>query len=408
MPVAQAVAEFQSLLAGLAGELQTKIDRFVPTVVRLGRRELLAFITDAFPELVTPFLVASGDLTATWYEDQLPGSDFRAVPADLAPVNQLAILGRWSMLQPDPAVALGGTGTRALFQASRDTVVLNAGREGVRWARHASANACGFCRVLAIRSAVYRSEDAALKSHDHCHCIAVPVRDGEYEPAPYLEQWTRDYKAAQAGGASTIGEIANAMDKMPGGRRYTGDGSGTVVDLDRPADEPAPDPAGPRDPNGPDDGVRTGFGDPNEFPELPDGSRVPFTPADVPPLVDGDYAHFAGTDGSGQGGHIAGLGRDKKTEFPQWVQSLDDLQRVQDAVLANPARVQPGRFGRYEVRGLVEVNGAQMVVQVVLEPDGIPAGIYPVNGDFVVKNVKGRPIPQPLDRDALLGWKRGV
>ncbi|MFV8169837.1 ADP-ribosyltransferase [Mycolicibacterium peregrinum] len=123
------------------------------------------------------------------------------------------------MLQSDPALALKGTATRSVFSGSRDTVITNANREGVRWARHASANACGFCRMLATRGAVYHSQALAKKSHDHCHCLAVPDRDGLYVPAPYVEQWERDYAQARRGGATTPGQIANAMDKVDGGRR---------------------------------------------------------------------------------------------------------------------------------------------------------------------------------------------
>lgn len=391
--MARAVSEFQSLLSGLAADLIERAEKLAAAVARLDRAEALAFITEAFPELVTPYLAASADVTATWYDAQDPAAGFIAEPAELAPVDELGASGRIALLEDDPVAAVARSAEKHLFQTSRRTVRKNAKREGVRWARHASANACGFCRILAIRGPAYSSEKAATRGHDNCHCIAVPVRGGAYEPAPYVEQWKRDYKQAIKDGARTPGEIANAMDYMPGGRRYKGDDA-----------VPTPDPAGPKDPNGPGGGSRTGFGDPAEFPPLPDGSRVPFTPADVPALEDGDYAHFAGTDGSGQGGHIAGFGREGKSEFPQWVQSLEDLQRVQDAVLANPARVQRGEFGRYEVRGLVDEGGTQMVVHVVLELDGTPAAIYPINGDFVVSNTRGKPIPQPLDRDALLGW----
>lgn len=127
---------------------------------------------------------------------------------------------------------------------------------GTRWARYASANACSFCRMLATRAAVYRSRESAVsvvgrsidittadrrhiaagqttrdealarrasysnaraarksgksvgdrktgrlrgtsgygsKYHDHCRCIAVPVRPGTYyEPPDYVNQWEDD------------------------------------------------------------------------------------------------------------------------------------------------------------------------------------------------------------------------
>lgn len=220
--MAVAVAEFQLLLAQLAGELGSRIDRLVPSLDRLDQPELLSFITDAYPALVTPYIAAGNDLTTVWYDEQpaAPAAKpFYAEPAAVAPVEQLAISARWAMLQSDPTIALKGTATRAVFSGSRDTVITNTTREGILWARHASANACGFCRMLATRGAVYHSQALAKKSHDNCHCLAVPDRDGLYVPAPYVEQWDRDYIQARKDGARTPGQIANAMDKVEGGRR---------------------------------------------------------------------------------------------------------------------------------------------------------------------------------------------
>ncbi|QFG10024.1 capsid maturation protease [Mycobacterium phage IdentityCrisis] len=208
--------EFQQLLAGLAADLGNKIDTLTPRLGQLDRREQLAFISDAYPALATPYLAGSGNLTAVFYDErpvQAAASDFVAVPADVLPDEQLAASARWAMLQSDPANALKGSATRAVFTSSRDTVILNARREGVRWARHASANACGFCRMLATRGAVYRGEALARKSHDHCHCVAVPDRDGTYEPPAYVEQWRADYDQARRDGATNAADIARGMQR---------------------------------------------------------------------------------------------------------------------------------------------------------------------------------------------------
>lgn len=284
--MARAVSEFQSLLAGLAAELQGQVDRLVPRLSRLEKRDVLAFITDAFPELVTPFLAAAANLTTTWYDEQDPDSPFLATPADLAPVDRLAISGRWGMLQANPAAALGGAGSRALFDASRETVIKNADVEGVMWARQASETACGFCRMLATNGAMYSGHGVVFdeeagdyitvvvgqrrkgggralrgtrkfgeKYHDNCQCIAVPVRGGVYEPPEYVAQWKRDYHAARTAGAKTAGEIANAMDYAPGGRRYKGDDAPPhevrhrPVNLDEPRTEPKPRPVEPVEPS---------------------------------------------------------------------------------------------------------------------------------------------------------------
>lgn len=215
-------AEFQQLLAGLAVDLETQLELLIPRLDQLDRTEQLAFVTDAYPDLATPHISAGADLTTVWY-DELPTAAtiqlFQAEPAELPSIDQLAASARWAMLKTDPLTALKGSATRSIFAASRDTVMVNAEREGVRWARHASANACGFCRMLATRGAVYRNQQLARKSHDHCHCLAVPDRDGRFVPAPYVAQWERDYAAARRGGATTPGQIANAMDKAPSGRR---------------------------------------------------------------------------------------------------------------------------------------------------------------------------------------------
>lgn len=225
--MAVAVPEFQNLLTGLANELGTRVARLVPSLERLDTAEQLAFISDAYPDLVGPYLQAAGQLTTVWYDEQPTAarvdnaggsSRFRAKAAELPNVAQLAASGRWAVLQPKPTQALTGTATRSVFRQSRRTVRDNAAAEKIRWARHASANACGFCRMLAIRGAVYHDEARANASHDHCHCIAVPDRDGLYVPAPYVEKWQADYEAARADGLRTPSSIANSMDGHRAGR----------------------------------------------------------------------------------------------------------------------------------------------------------------------------------------------
>lgn len=271
--MAQAVTEFQSLLGQLAQELQLQIQSFLSEALKLDKSELLSFITDAGPELLLPFITAAADVTAVWYEDQDPASDYTATPADLPSLEDLAAAARWAVLQADPAAAWGGSASRSLFDASRDTVVVNAEREGVRWVRHAREDSCGFCRLLAARSLEglnYGSEGVrdkigadgkptgektlvVLKAkkgkgqspgeeyHDNCNCTAVPLRDGTYTAPTYVEQWKRDYEKARDLAGKKAGAIANAMDYLPGGRRYKGDDAPAYeprknkpVNLDRP------------------------------------------------------------------------------------------------------------------------------------------------------------------------------
>lgn len=221
---------------------------------RLDRPEALRFITDAFPAHMAPFLAAAGDIAATLYEDLPGGVDgFRAVTADLPSVSDLAAVGRYLFVNGLEA-AIESAITTLINRMLRDTTFENLGLEygdpvivenpeavlGTLWARHASANACGFCRVMATKGPVFQSETSATrvvgrggkprgtrklgdKWHDNCHCVAIAVRPGgKYEPASYVEQWQRDYDRAVADGHTGIGSIANAMDYGPGGRRYKG------------------------------------------------------------------------------------------------------------------------------------------------------------------------------------------
>jgi hypothetical protein len=121
----------------------------------------------------------------------------------------------------------------------RDTIGINAADDpmgGVLYARHASANACAFCRLMATRGAVYHTAEAdengvlrvvvtgevdpqdiarrirgprgergeGEKFHDNCKCIAVPVFPGDtLQEAPYVAQWREDYAAAAAAAGGT-------------------------------------------------------------------------------------------------------------------------------------------------------------------------------------------------------------
>lgn len=223
----------------------------------------------AYPEVVDPFLAASGSLSAEWYSSLNPQASFAVEAAQAVSKNVLAANVQWALTQTDALSALVGSAERQTFNMSRETIVSNVEREGVMYARHASANACAFCRMLATRGAVYASEaagqtvvgrgkdlsmmerrqraagsplpwrprftnaapavDANAVSlggnkrrgargrflaggsgqtrgnqglgkayHDNCHCIAVPVRSGDfYEPPDYVNQWTQDYVDAQ-------------------------------------------------------------------------------------------------------------------------------------------------------------------------------------------------------------------
>lgn len=225
-----AVPEFQGALTRLSDESGKALDRLAPRLGGLTKAEGLALITSAFPALLDPFLKASGEMTAQWYGEQTAGTGALALVGGrkaLAPANFLPTVaplpdakalgasGRWAILQPNAGLAMRGTATRSIFDQSRRTVRDNADREGVRYTRYASGNACGFCRMLATRvltmfekgaPGLYHSEASAernahrvdMRGHDHCKCMAVPVRNG-YTPEPYVRDWLDDYNAVSRG-----------------------------------------------------------------------------------------------------------------------------------------------------------------------------------------------------------------
>lgn len=105
---------------------------------------------------------------------------------------------------PDPDLTLSRLTSATqldVANGARDTVELNTSsdRGRPRYARHASANACAFCALMATRGSVYRSAESAGKDyHSHCHCVAYPVFPGEKdEPAPYVATWEAAYVDAR-------------------------------------------------------------------------------------------------------------------------------------------------------------------------------------------------------------------
>ncbi|QIG61520.1 MuF-like minor capsid protein [Mycobacterium phage Ximenita] len=230
-----AAPEFQGVLNELAGSIGRAVDTIVPRLADATQREGLALITDAYPALADPFLSAAADLSTQWYAEQPGGAEaFTPEPAALPDPSQLAANGRWSLLQADPLRALRGSATRAVFDSSRRTVLDNAEREGARWVRHASANACGYCRMLATRvltmdqrtaPGLYRSEASATqaphrrdaKGHDHCKCLVVPLRENgvDYAAPSYVHDWLADYEAVSRDSDGVLlspNAIARAME----------------------------------------------------------------------------------------------------------------------------------------------------------------------------------------------------
>ncbi len=171
-------------------------------------------VRGVLPDLVDAYVPLAAEVGASFYDDAraAAGSSgaYLARLADPPAAGRVQELISWGVAplfrvdSPDPDLALsrltGGT-QRIVADGARETIEANVAADPAapRYARHASANACAFCAMLATRGAVYHSEaDAGADFHDHCHCVAVPVFRGDtYEPAPYVKHWEDAYLAAR-------------------------------------------------------------------------------------------------------------------------------------------------------------------------------------------------------------------
>lgn len=161
--------------------------------------EVREILTAVVPDLVEPFLGASGELAATWYEDlrsaaSVSGTFYADTVVEGIPASKAERLARWAVAPlaadegaiPDVLSRLSGAVQRAVFDAGRDTVVGNTRRDPVRvgWQRMARPGSCAFCGLLASRGAAYESRESASRTssgeryHDHCHCVATPIFRG--------------------------------------------------------------------------------------------------------------------------------------------------------------------------------------------------------------------------------------
>ena len=170
-----------------------------------------AVLDAAVPALTEFYGLAAGTAAADWYDDYraslgTPGR-FRATVATLPDPGRFAALTNWAVepLQLDtpdnPAAlsrALGGM-QRTITDVSRSTITGSsiADPQASGWRRLASANACGFCRMLADRGAIYAEASVDFGAHDHCSCVAVPAIGGDARLAKPYERSTRNISDAE-------------------------------------------------------------------------------------------------------------------------------------------------------------------------------------------------------------------
>lgn len=197
------------------------------------------FVLDTLPELVAPYLTASEELAAVWYEElrnQVERASFYAVtrgrPLDQAQVDAMvrrAMAPLFGKSDSDVFTLLSGSVQRLVSDAARNTVIDNVARDRIRvgYARIPQAGCCAFCAMLASRGAVYRDEMSAggvtgrgmeigategrrgrqaqgVKTrgkqnlgdayHDFCRCTVAPVFMGDTFAQDTAEQYLQMYQ----------------------------------------------------------------------------------------------------------------------------------------------------------------------------------------------------------------------
>lgn len=234
--------------------------------LNLGKPDKLADpLTEILDALVGRYGSAAASLAADWYDEARADAPaegrFAAVAATLPDTDRLGALSRWGVgplfgADPDGATALAliaGGLQRLVLDMGRNTTTGSAAADPgrPRYARHASANACAFCAMLASRSDAYTSEASAglvggrgvdtsanvpgrrgrraggirtrgtqalgEKYHDGCHCVPVVVWPGQtYQAAPYVAKWDQAYIDARKAGASSTTETLAKMREILG------------------------------------------------------------------------------------------------------------------------------------------------------------------------------------------------
>ena len=238
-------AERQRLFVRLAALSEQELARIWRKLNLTKPDRLAGPLAEILAALIEKYGTAGASLAADWYDEARDAAgaagSFTALPALPPDPERVQVLSRWGIgplfgANPDGAAALSllaGGLQRQVLKMPRATTEGSATLDpaGPTFARHASANACAFCRMLASRGAVYTSAEAAErvggrgtdlstnigrtrgrraqgirargtqrlgdKYHDHCHCVSVPVWPGQsFEEAPYVKQWREQYSEA--------------------------------------------------------------------------------------------------------------------------------------------------------------------------------------------------------------------
>lgn len=145
-------------------------------------------LLEAVPTLIAYYSDGSSALAADFYEEEreLAGvrSRFAARPIVQERTAEQRAAVAWAAaplfdesLDVTVESRLAGVVQIETARPFRDTITVNTrlDPDGAGWRRIANPDACGFCRMLAGRGAVYKRASVQFASHEHCFCSAQPV-----------------------------------------------------------------------------------------------------------------------------------------------------------------------------------------------------------------------------------------
>lgn len=182
--------EHRQALRQLRGLADRDLLGLLEALSGLGAADTRIALIEVLPELLEPYILASGELAGVLFEDLRLEAGRRGVfyAENAGVVKSVTSTAHWAVepLVNDSLAStvfsrLSGAIAKQIMDASRDTMQVNGAREGVRFQRMARADACAFCMMLASRPEwmAYTSEAAANSaSHDDCQCVVMPVYPG--------------------------------------------------------------------------------------------------------------------------------------------------------------------------------------------------------------------------------------
>lgn len=206
--------DLNALARAAQGDLRSIWDSF-----GAGQRVTVGRVIDAgWLALIEQYGDIAAEIGATQFEEWAAELDIRPRTLLVAGVDEARATARlgWALSTPDQIANALGLLDELVKQPFRSTVQNSAWKSGAGWARVPTGlETCAWCRMLASRGGVYRTEQIARygtngkKYHGHCDCTPVLIRTAEdypegYDPADYYDQYSQARHDAGSGDPKKI------------------------------------------------------------------------------------------------------------------------------------------------------------------------------------------------------------